>query len=109
MTESTLVRVSLGVTYLRTRGRSSVSRNADTTMKAVTWSQMAPPSRLMIIAAREPAANHRETMVTVEASTIRKITINTSQVIAAQFILLPPFHACLILTQIGRASCRERV
>jgi len=60
-------------------------------MDAVICSQTGAPSRLASRAVREPAANHREITVTVDASAIMNRTIRISQRIASQFILLPPF------------------
>jgi hypothetical protein len=48
--------------------------------------QTVPWSQAVTIAARAPAANHRDTTVTVAASATRNATVSTSQTIAAQFI-----------------------
>jgi hypothetical protein len=51
----------------------------------------------MVMAARAPAANHREITVTVEASAISRSTVSPNQIIAAQFIEIASFPETVLI------------
>ena len=91
MTPSTLVRVIFGVKYFLAKGRRLASSTMDTPKNSTICSQSSAPHSAAISAARAPAPNHRETIVTVVVSIHKNRTISTSQTILS--IPKPPF-AC---------------